>query len=763
MIAWVSARPASTHAQDRWSTPFPGVRHLVRQAPGPRVIHALKIDLCAAGISFRATRSGERRATVPAFATSVGAEAAVNGDFFSYTDYSPSGAAVGRGARWGPPDSRTSGFLAFGSDAVQLSAPREVVDPLPAWMSEVVGGHPMVLQGGEVVDYPATAEFCTTRHPRTVAGLSEDRQTLVLAVIDGRSSSSIGMGCEEAGALMRGLGAHDALNLDGGGSSTMWIRGPGVVNVPSDGRPRVVGNHLAIHATGRGVPAACRPWEPDELALEAPLLDARATTDLDGDGRADVCARSAAGIVCALADGRPFGEITPGPELSDARGWDALRYFSTLATGDVNGDGRADLCARTASDVRCWPSTGAGFAEPWSGPPLSDATGWAAPEHRGTLRLADVDGDGLDDVCGRAAAGLRCWRSTGRGFEAAGTPVLAALSNAEGWAAEARWSSIRMGDVDGDRRADVCARSADGIDCFLSTGHGFDAAAVAGPRWTDAAGWSAPAQGRSVRLVDLDGDGRDDVCGRAAAGLVCHLASGRGFGPAITLAALSDARGWSDPANHSTLRFADLDGDSDLDVCGRSDDGIRCWPFDGAGFGEAFSGPALSDDEGWAHAAYHRSLRFADVDGDGDEDLCARGRDGLTCWPSEGAGFGEAQQGPRWSDADGWLALSRHATLRLSGPRRARPVVDHGDGGIPGADAATGLDASGGPLDGASPATCACRAASGRARAPWSSSLAALAGVCAWFRRRRRTRVPLPGARPSGGLAKPTRPGHHRG
>ena len=93
---------------------------------------------------------------------------------------------------------------------------------------------------------------CTTRNPRSAVGISADKKKLIVAVVDGRSSISAGMTCTELAALMKSFGADDAFNLDGGGSSTMYIRGTGVVNKPSDGTERVVGNHLAIFAPKLG-------------------------------------------------------------------------------------------------------------------------------------------------------------------------------------------------------------------------------------------------------------------------------------------------------------------------------------------------------------------------------------------------------------------------------------------------------------------------------------------------------------------------------
>jgi exopolysaccharide biosynthesis protein len=89
----------------------------------------------------------------------------------------------------------------------------------------------------------------TVRHPRTAAGLSADGKTLILLAVDGRSYSSRGATMRELAELMKQLGAQDALNLDGGGSTTMVHREGGelkVLNTPSDGRPRPVANVLGL-------------------------------------------------------------------------------------------------------------------------------------------------------------------------------------------------------------------------------------------------------------------------------------------------------------------------------------------------------------------------------------------------------------------------------------------------------------------------------------------------------------------------------------
>ncbi|MEO0483989.1 MAG: phosphodiester glycosidase family protein [Planctomycetota bacterium] len=88
------------------------------------------------------------------------------------------------------------------------------------------------------------------RNPRTAVGVSQDGNTLIMAVIDGRQPSwSVGMTLPELGQFMIDEGAWDAINLDGGGSSSFVYQEPGqplAQNRPSDGQHRSVANHLGI-------------------------------------------------------------------------------------------------------------------------------------------------------------------------------------------------------------------------------------------------------------------------------------------------------------------------------------------------------------------------------------------------------------------------------------------------------------------------------------------------------------------------------------
>jgi hypothetical protein len=421
--------------------------------------------------------------------------------------------------------------------------------------------------------------------------------------------------------------------------------------------------------------------ERDEAALGAPFFDAPGRADIDGDGAADVCARAAAGIKCALSSGSTLSVGVAGPALTNDAGWDDLTNFATLRLGDVTGDGKADLCARSNNGVTCWPSTGDGFGAPIAGPELSDAVGWNKPQYYSTLRLADVDGDGKDDVCARRGGlpvrvvdGERLRRDDPDRFYA----------DAQGWGEERFYGTIRMGDVDGDGRADVCARANSGMSCHLSTGSGFGPG-FGGPAWSDASGFDDVSAWSTIRMGDIDGDGRADLCARKPGGVACHLSVGDGFGPAIAGPALSDESGWSGADNYPTLRLADIDGDNRDDICARANARAFCWKtvVDDAGavtFTRVEGRSFFSDEAGFDAPGQFRTFRVSDVNGDHKADVCGRDAAGFSCFLSTGYGFGDRVDGPRWTNDNGWSAMKYSGTLLLSSTPRCAPEPEVCDG-----------------------------------------------------------------------------------
>ena len=123
-------------------------------------------------------------------------------------------------------------------------------------LASVVGGMPALLRDSVIlgtVDSVSSASF-RGLNPRTAVGIANGGKRLFITVIDGRQSGySVGMSLRETATLMRDMGAREAINLDGGGSSAMVLRSakePGridIVNKPSDAvGERPVANALAV-------------------------------------------------------------------------------------------------------------------------------------------------------------------------------------------------------------------------------------------------------------------------------------------------------------------------------------------------------------------------------------------------------------------------------------------------------------------------------------------------------------------------------------
>ncbi|MBK7859211.1 MAG: phosphodiester glycosidase family protein [Archangiaceae bacterium] len=262
LVAAVAAGSLAHASTDTWSDPFPGVRYLYRETLLPLRVHVAVVDTCAAGVSFRATAPSEGNRTTSSFGQLVGAQLAINGDFFDH-DW---GMNLGAGVAWPGGDSDHSGNFAVGLNRVEL-IPDELVLAAPApWMTEVVSGRWTLISSG--VPYYGMDDGgyqCAPglREPRTAVGVSRDGRYVYLLVAEGRSARSAGITCDEVIDLMTELGAYDAMGLDSGGSSQMWLEGAGLLNRPSDhtasGTPveRVVRNHLAVRASGTGPAPHC--------------------------------------------------------------------------------------------------------------------------------------------------------------------------------------------------------------------------------------------------------------------------------------------------------------------------------------------------------------------------------------------------------------------------------------------------------------------------------------------------------------------------
>ncbi|MDP3277684.1 MAG: phosphodiester glycosidase family protein [Deltaproteobacteria bacterium] len=254
LAALVSSLSVPAGAVDRVTYPYRGVMHMHRMLPGT-VAHVVTVDLSSPDVDVVSTIPRDRFDTVSTFAREQHAQIAINANFFD--DGSAScGLAVGDHHVWrGSSQSNCGASIAFGQRNGQLRA--EVFDsfgwwrsnPL-SWASQVLTGKPILLLDGRTYFDPHEPIGMYRTHPRTAIGVAADGRTLVIAVIDGRRRDYPGMTSLEMIPLLEEFAVRDAINLDGGGSSALYIAAEGgVVNRPSDGHERSVLNHFGVRIT----------------------------------------------------------------------------------------------------------------------------------------------------------------------------------------------------------------------------------------------------------------------------------------------------------------------------------------------------------------------------------------------------------------------------------------------------------------------------------------------------------------------------------
>lgn len=207
------------------------------------------------GFETRIVHLDRRAEATSRLGRDAGADIAVNGSYFNVRTFEPvtfvlaDKKVVGRTT---PQElMRTNGIVAFkGRKGRRMDIFRcdtaHYGCVARRYRSALAAG-PVLVDDGRIVEYDSDKTFYTGRHPRTLIGKRAGGE-VVLVVIDGRfKGQGEGTTIAETAYIARQLGLVEALNLDGGGSSTLWTAQKGVLNHPYD-------NHRFDHAGERGVP-----------------------------------------------------------------------------------------------------------------------------------------------------------------------------------------------------------------------------------------------------------------------------------------------------------------------------------------------------------------------------------------------------------------------------------------------------------------------------------------------------------------------------
>jgi exopolysaccharide biosynthesis protein len=267
------------HAEQRATHPYLGITHIDRTESAPRAVHmhVVQIDLTAADVRFKLSPpAGSRevvRQTTLGFLTQEHAQVAINAHFFlpfpsSDREAWVIGIAASEGRVYSAFESPEQDY-ALVADAPGLNIDRDnhativhrdgtqadglhVAEPVALWTA--FAGSAQIVTGG-TTSIP-DLDWYRAIQARSAAGLSRDGRTLTLFTVDKRGGSEGMQVGEVAALLVRDYGVWDAINLDGGGSTTLALEDPvthvpSIVNAASDADPiagRAVGSSLAVFA-----------------------------------------------------------------------------------------------------------------------------------------------------------------------------------------------------------------------------------------------------------------------------------------------------------------------------------------------------------------------------------------------------------------------------------------------------------------------------------------------------------------------------------
>lgn len=260
-------------AGPRWEPLFAGIRywHLERNEPLPLALHAVRIDLTEDGVRFVTTPANgdapreTNSLRVSAFLVAQQCQLAINASPFSPVSEEEGvpqdiiGLSISDGVLVSKPHPKYAALIITKDGHANIVTPPYPTDDIVAG----VGGFTQILHDGNRLGEQEE------RHPRTAAGVSKDGRTLYLAVIDGRQlGHSLGATTAETAEWMQWLGADDAINLDGGGSTALVVQdlqhGYRLLNKPIHkglvGKERYVGNCLGVVARPLDAP---KPTDPE--------------------------------------------------------------------------------------------------------------------------------------------------------------------------------------------------------------------------------------------------------------------------------------------------------------------------------------------------------------------------------------------------------------------------------------------------------------------------------------------------------------------
>lgn len=215
--------------------------------------HITRVDLNCKNLVLIGSEKSDNGSTVSEFAKKYQTNVSINANFY-WKDYTPIGLVVSQGKRWskyGDVRNRVV-FACDKANKCSIEGNNTISKQNPKWQVAVSGWHWYNAKSGKFECAENDKVGCVQsifhdKHPRTLLGLNEEKNWLYLIVVEGRQLSFGGVTLNELATVAHRLGLTRAINLDGGGSSTMVIGNKRVNSLPILQREeRKVANHFGV-------------------------------------------------------------------------------------------------------------------------------------------------------------------------------------------------------------------------------------------------------------------------------------------------------------------------------------------------------------------------------------------------------------------------------------------------------------------------------------------------------------------------------------
>jgi hypothetical protein len=310
--------------------------------------------------------------------------------------------------------------------------------------------------------------------------------------------------------------------------------------------------------------------------------------------------------------------------FSGGDSWGSGNYTTSVAMGDVDGDGRDEIgvARRAGSNSRFYIYDDAveDFALLHTG-----GSNWGSSNYATSIAFGDVDGDGRDEVGVARKAG-----TNGRFYVYNDAIYNFSLLETGGsnWGSSAYATSIAFGDVDGDGRDEMGVTRKSGVNdryyVFEDRNSNFATLEAGGSNW------GSSAYGTSIAFGDIDGDGRDEVGVTRRSGVNDrYYVLNDEFANFDTMLAEGDS--WQSHAHATSIAFGDIDNDGrdEIAVAKEPDNGSSTSNFTavyitGYYVWDYSNGNFYLDEQGsdrWSWGSRVSSIAFGDIDDDGIDEL----------------------------------------------------------------------------------------------------------------------------------------------